>query len=129
MPARERARLLRLAISDGTRVRLRSILLTSGTTIVGLLPLLVRIERVPSQLPLIGVEIPVTLRWLDTANQDIWQNLALTSIGGLISSTVLIILVLPALYYATVRFGWLVKRVWLWLVSLLPGRAGQLDSV
>ena len=108
---------------------MRSILLTSGTTVVGLLPLLVRIEHIPSQLPWIGVEIPITLRWLDTANQDIWQNLALTSIGGLVSSTVLIILVLPALYYATVRFGWLTKRLWLWLVSLLPGSASQLDSV
>ena len=32
-------------IIDGVRIQMRSILLTSGTTIVGLLPLLVRIER------------------------------------------------------------------------------------
>jgi HAE1 family hydrophobic/amphiphilic exporter-1 len=129
LPGKERVRLLRLAVIHGTRVRLRSILLTSGTTIVGLLPLLVRVEHVPWQLPWIGIEVPVSLRWLDTTNQDIWQNLALTSIGGLLSSTVLIILVLPALYYATVRVGWLVKSLWLWVVSLMPSRAGQLDSV
>ena len=120
-------RLLRRAVIHGTRVRLRSILLTSGTTIVGLLPLLVQIERIPWQLPWFGIELPFRLQWLDTTNQDIWQNLALTSIGGLISSTILIILVLPALYYATVRVGWLMKRLWLWIVSLLPSRVGQLD--
>ena len=70
----------------------------------------------------LGVEIPITLRWLDTANQDIWQNLALTSIGGLLSSTLLIILVMPALYYVSVRFGWLLRHLWLWLGSLRPPR-------
>ncbi len=87
LPKQERLGLLRRAVAHGTLVRLRSILLTSGTTIVGLLPLLVRIERVPYQVPGFGWQLPFTLRWLDTANQDIWHNLALTSIGGLLSST------------------------------------------
>jgi HAE1 family hydrophobic/amphiphilic exporter-1 len=120
LPADERPRLLRLAVSHGTRIRLRSILLTSGTTIVGLLPLLIQIERVPSKLPWIGIELPITLHWLDTTNQDIWQNLALTSIGGLLSSTLLILLVLPALYYASVRIGWWLRQIWLWIVAQIP---------
>lgn len=115
LPGKERVRLLRLAVIYGTRIRLRSILLTSGTTMVGLLPLLVQIERVPSTF--LGIDIPFQFHWLDTTNQDIWQNLALTSIGGLISSTVLIILVLPSLYYATVRIGWGLRRCWLWIAS------------
>jgi multidrug efflux pump subunit AcrB len=128
LPGKERVRLLRLAVAHGTRIRLRSILLTSGTTIVGLLPLLVQIERIPSKLPWIGVELPFKLQWLDTANQDIWQNLALTSIGGLLSSTVLILLVLPALYYASVRIGWAARQAGLWLASLLPTAAHRANS-
>ncbi len=128
LPGKERLRLLRRAVTHGTRVRLRSILLTSGTTIIGLLPLLVQIERVAWELPWIGLELPFRLRWLDTSNQDIWQNLALTSIGGLISSTVLIILVLPALYYASVRIGWWVRSAWLWVVSLVPSPLRRADS-
>ena len=112
----------------GTHVRLRSILLTSGTTIVGLLPLLVQIERISWKVPWIGVELPFKLQWLDTTNQDIWQNLALTSIGGLLSSTVLILLVLPALYYASVRVGWGLRQAWLWLLSLVPTAARRADS-
>jgi HAE1 family hydrophobic/amphiphilic exporter-1 len=127
LPKEERARLLRLAISHGTRIRLRSILLTSGTTIVGLLPLLVQVERVVWTLTWVGIELPFTLRWLDTTNQDIWQNLALTSIGGLLSSTVLIILVLPALYYVSVRVGWVLRHGWLWLMSLVPSAATRVD--
>jgi len=128
LPGEERLRLLRRAVIHGTRVRLRSILLTSGTTIVGLLPLLVKIERIPSKVPLIGVELPFKLQWLDTSNQDIWQNLALTSIGGLLSSTVLIILVLPALYYASVRIGWGLRQIWLWLAALVPTTARRVDA-
>jgi hypothetical protein len=116
LPSKERRSLLKRAIVHGTRVRLRSILLTSGTTIIGLLPLLVQIERIESVW--FGIELPITIRWLDTSSQDIWQNLALTSIGGLISSTILILLVLPALYYASVRIGWALQALWVWLKSL-----------
>jgi hypothetical protein len=51
---------------------------------------------------------------MDTENQDIWQNLALTSVGGLLSSTVLILLTLPALYYLSVRLGWGFRRLGAW---------------
>ncbi|MBU1698794.1 MAG: efflux RND transporter permease subunit [Candidatus Eisenbacteria bacterium] len=93
LPAVERKELLRRAICDGTRIQLRSILLTSGTTIAGLLPLLIKIT--------------------DTSEgKDIWENLALSSIGGLTSSTVLIISAIPAIYWVMSRFGWVVIRLW-----------------
>ena len=110
-------------------VRLRSVLLTSGTTIVGLLPLLVTFERVPTAIPWIGVNLPFALHWMDNENQDIWQNLALTSIGGLVSSTILILLVLPPLYYASVRIGWVARRIWGWLSSLVRPRSLVTDEI
>lgn len=91
LPAAERVRLLRRAIARGTRVRLRSILLTSGTTIVGLAPLLIHFKH--------------------TEGQDIWENLALSSIGGLASSTILLVLALPVLYYILVRIGWRLRPI------------------
>ena len=83
----ERPALLRRAVARATRIRLRSILLTSGTTIVGLAPLLIHFR--------------------DTQDKDIWENLALASIGGLASSTILIILVMPPLYYLCIRMDWI----------------------
>ena len=99
LDVKERGDLLRRIIARGTRIRLRSILLTSGTTIVGLAPLLVRISSVDER--------------------DIWENLALASIGGLIASTVLLIMVMPPFYFYCVRVGWGIKRLWLWLKSKL----------
>ncbi|MBD3336415.1 MAG: MMPL family transporter, partial [Candidatus Eisenbacteria bacterium] len=72
LPGALRKSVLRGAICSGTRIQLRSILLTSGTTIAGLLPLLIKIRET-------------------TEGKDIWENLALSSIGGLVSSTILII--------------------------------------
>jgi HAE1 family hydrophobic/amphiphilic exporter-1 len=85
--------LLREAICSGIRIQLRSILLTSGTTIAGLLPLLIKITDT-------------------TEGKDIWENLALSSIGGLASSTVLIISAIPAMYWIMTRLGWVFMRVW-----------------
>ena len=118
LPRKERAGLLRRAVARGTLVRLRSILLTSGTTIVALLPLLLRVEWIPSELSwLFHLELPFTLHWMDSQNQDIWQNLALTSIGGLVSSTLLIVLAIPPLYYVSVRAGWMFRQTGLWLFA------------
>ena len=78
-------------MARGTRVRLRSILLTSSTTAVGLAPLLIHFG--------------------ESEARDIWENLALSSIGGLVSSTILILLALPPLYYAVIRCKW-------WMISL-----------
>ncbi len=86
LPAEERVTLLRRAVARGTRIKLRSILLTTGTTLIGLLPLLLFQD--------------------ETEGKDIWVNLAMASIGGLASSLVLILLVLPMLYFVAVRMGW-----------------------
>jgi multidrug efflux pump subunit AcrB len=95
LPGPVRQRILRTAIVDGTRIQMRSILLTSGTTIAGLLPLLYKQDT--------------------TGGKDIWENLALSSIGGLTSSTVLILSAVPALYWIATRWGWGFARLGRWL--------------
>jgi HAE1 family hydrophobic/amphiphilic exporter-1 len=70
---------LKEAVILGTRDRVRPIFMTVSTTIFGMLPLL-----------LIGAK----------ANErQIWSSLALCTIGGLTSSTILVFVVLPVLYY------------------------------
>ncbi|MCU0612872.1 MAG: efflux RND transporter permease subunit [Candidatus Eisenbacteria bacterium] len=93
LDARTRGALLKDAVCSGTRIQMRSILLTSGTTIAGLLPLLIRLTE-------------------QTQGKDIWENLALSSIGGLVSSTVLILVTFPALYWIGVRAGWGIRGLW-----------------
>ncbi|MGD8393870.1 MAG: efflux RND transporter permease subunit [Candidatus Eiseniibacteriota bacterium] len=110
LPRAVRQSLLREAITTGTRIQLRSILLTSGTTIAGLLPLLVRIGESTSE------------------GKDIWENLALSSIGGLASSTVLIISAIPALYWITTRWGWGLARLGAWLRRRRGGAATALGE-
>ncbi len=90
LPTATRQDVLRRAIVDGTRIQMRSILLTSGTTIAGLLPLLYKHDP--------------------TEGKDIWENLALSSIGGLTSSTVLILSAIPTLYWIFTRWGWWWRR-------------------
>jgi HAE1 family hydrophobic/amphiphilic exporter-1 len=99
----ERCVALRRAVARATRIRLRSILLTSGTTIAGLAPLLVHLS--------------------ETADKDIWENLALASIGGLIASTILLIIAFPPLYYYCVRLRWVWRRLWGWLMRKVFRRA------
>jgi HAE1 family hydrophobic/amphiphilic exporter-1 len=65
------------ALERGTLERVRPILMTSLTTICGLLPLVL---------------------FSETADQNIWNALAYALIGGLSSSTVLVLTVTPALY-------------------------------
>ena len=84
---------LREAILAGTRIQMRSILLTSGTTIIGMLPLLYQVEQ------------------RQGGAKDIWENLALASVGGLTSSTVLILGCIPPLYWIFTRCGWALARV------------------
>lgn len=70
---------LREAVLRGTRDRVRPILMTTATTVFGMLPLL-----------LIGAK----------ANErQIWSSLALCTVGGLTTSTLLILIVVPVLYY------------------------------
>ena len=65
------------AIVRGTLERVRPILMTSATTIMGLLPLVLFSEG---------------------ANENIWNALAYALIGGLASSTVMVLTVTPTLY-------------------------------
>ena len=65
------------ALERGTLERVRPILMTSLTTICGLLPLVL---------------------FSQTADQNIWNALAYALIGGLASSTILVLTVTPALY-------------------------------
>jgi HAE1 family hydrophobic/amphiphilic exporter-1 len=67
------------AVVQGTRDRVRPIFMTVSTTIFGMLPML-----------LISAE---------TNKRQIWSSLALCTIGGLTSSTILVFIVLPVLYY------------------------------
>jgi HAE1 family hydrophobic/amphiphilic exporter-1 len=64
------------AIVQGTMERVRPILMTSATTILGLLPLVLFSE----------------------ADSNIWNALGYALLGGLASSTVLVLTVTPALY-------------------------------
>ena len=68
---------LEAATLRGTLERVRPILMTSATTILGLLPLVL---------------------FSESANENIWNALAYALIGGLASSTVLVLTVTPALY-------------------------------
>ncbi len=67
----------RNAVLHGTLERVRPILMTSTTTIFGLLPLVL---------------------WSEYADENIWNALAYALIGGLASSTLFVLTVTPALY-------------------------------
>ena len=99
-----RQEILKKAVMSGVRIQMRSILLTSGTTVAGMLPLIYKSN--PNE------------------GNDIWNNLALSSVGGLLSSTVLILSAVPALYWMFTRFGWTLARFWNWIKGLL-GRSRE----
>ncbi len=65
------------AILKGTVERVRPILMTTATTVLGLLPLVL---------------------FSDGADQNIWNALAFTLIGGLLSSTLFVLTATPTLY-------------------------------
>lgn len=67
------------AVIKGSRERVRPIFLTSSTTVLGMLPLIV-----------IQVEAGKT---------QIWSSLALSAVGGLVSSSLFILIVLPIFYF------------------------------
>jgi len=72
------------AVIHGTVDRVRPILMTTLTTIGGLLPLVL----------------------MEKGSGDIWYALALATIGGLVASTVLVLTVLPALYVTLEKWRW-----------------------
>jgi HAE1 family hydrophobic/amphiphilic exporter-1 len=67
------------SIAIGTKERVRPIVMTTLTTVLGMLPLLIFHEA--------------------GSKGDIWTNLALCTVGGLTTSAMLILLVLPIFYY------------------------------
>jgi len=81
------------AVVKGARERLRPIFMTTSTTVCGMLPML-----------LIQAQTGV--------KRQLWSTLALSTLGGLVSSTIFILIVIPILYYHSDRLkGWFVKKV------------------
>jgi multidrug efflux pump subunit AcrB len=78
---RRRGLELSMAIVQGCQDRVRPILMTSATTILGLLPLVLFTDD----------------------RTSIWYALALSTIGGLVSSVLLVLTVLPVLYFLIER--------------------------
>jgi HAE1 family hydrophobic/amphiphilic exporter-1 len=68
---------IRQAALEGTLERVRPVLMTTATTVLGLLPLVVATGEGASTL---------------------WRALALVTIGGLVASTLLVLTTIPALY-------------------------------
>jgi HAE1 family hydrophobic/amphiphilic exporter-1 len=85
---RERGLALRVAILEAGRVRLRPIVMTTVTTVLGLLPMALGIGR----------------------GSDLRAPLAITVIGGLIVATALTLIVVPVVYQS-------VEGVRLWLTA------------
>ncbi len=67
------------AVLKGARERVRPIFLTTGTTVLGMLPLV--------------------LIQVDEERKGIWRSLALSTVGGLISSTISILIAIPLFYF------------------------------
>jgi len=83
---RERGMGIIRAIVSGGRSRLRPVLMTTATTILGMIPLAVSSSQ----------------------GSEIWKPMAVTIIGGLTVSTILTLLIVPTLYSIFAGFG--IKR-------------------
>ena len=90
---RSRGLELYTAVIQCTQDRVRAILMTSGTTIVGMLPLILK-------GPTSGYDT------------KIWYSLALSTIGGMISSTPLTLLVIPVFYILAEDWRRKFRRQW-----------------
>jgi len=67
------------AVIKGARERVRPIFMTTSTTVLGMLPLvLIQVEE---------------------GRKGIWRSLALSAVGGLISSTIFILIAIPIFYF------------------------------
>jgi len=67
------------AVLKGARERVRPILMTTSTTVLGMLPMvLIQVEE---------------------GRKGIWRSLALSAVGGLISSTIFILIAIPIFYF------------------------------
>jgi len=70
------------AIAVATKERIRPIFMTSTTTVLGMLPMII---------------------FKQADKSDIWSSLALCTVGGLTTSAVLILFVLPVVYFLFLR--------------------------
>ncbi len=80
------------AVLKGSRERVRPIFLTTSTTVLGMLPMvLIQVEE---------------------RRRYIWSSLALSTVGGLISSTIFILIVIPIFYlYGDRMRDWMSEKV------------------
>ncbi len=84
---------LREAVIQGTKDRIRPILMTTSTTVFGMLPML-----------LMQAETGV--------KRQIWSTLALSTVGGLTTSTMFVLFVIPICYlYGDRLRGWAAARI------------------
>jgi HAE1 family hydrophobic/amphiphilic exporter-1 len=67
------------AVVEGSRERIRPIIMTTTTTVFGILPMLL----------ITG----------EAGKAEIWGSLALCTAGGLTSSTLLLLIVVPVMYF------------------------------
>ena len=78
------------AVLKGAQERIRPIFLTTITTVMGMFPLV--------------------LIQIETGRRRIWSSLALSAVGGLISSTIFILIIIPIFYYYGDNIQSLVKE-------------------
>jgi len=79
------------AVVQGARERVRPILMTTSTTVFGMLPLLL-------------------LQTESGIRRQIWSTLALSTLGGLVSSTIFILIIIPVFYFYSERIkGWVIR--------------------
>ncbi|MEM8709745.1 MAG: efflux RND transporter permease subunit, partial [Planctomycetota bacterium] len=83
---------VRDAILEAGRARLRPILMTTATTVLGLVPLTGWLVGIP------GIE-----QFVGTEGAELRAPMAIAVIGGLVSSTLLTLLVVPVVYRLLVR--------------------------
>lgn len=69
------------SIVVGTSQRVRPILMTTFTTVIGILPLIINTEK----------------------DENFWYSLSITTVGGLIASTIFVLTVVPVFYAAVER--------------------------
>jgi HAE1 family hydrophobic/amphiphilic exporter-1 len=79
-------------VAEAGATRLRPIMMTTATTVLGLLPLTGLLEHVPVLAALSGGE-----------GAEIRAPMAITVIAGLTVSTLLTLVVIPAVYYLVYR--------------------------
>ncbi len=87
---REKGKDLHTAVEEGGRVRLRPVLMTALTTILGMVPLALEIG----------------------SGSENWAPLARAVIGGLTTSTLLTLIIIPIMYVIFEQVGERVRRVW-----------------